>query len=100
MQNMHQTLSDQGYLLWIGSGPLGILLSLLLYASSPACLPPGYCTEELVVVVVALPPALTATPLDVAAITTNREVHTTRKTTTATLQHANAPTDLSGRLPI
>uniref|UniRef100_A0A8R7K3H0 Uncharacterized protein n=1 Tax=Triticum urartu TaxID=4572 RepID=A0A8R7K3H0_TRIUA len=42
------------YLLWIGSGPLGILLLLLRYASSPACPPPGSCTGELFVLTLPL----------------------------------------------
>lgn len=99
--------ANQGYLLWIGSGPLGILLLLLRYASSPACPPPEYRTGELVVVVLLLarpamlgPELITPTPLVVDTITTRSRAHTTKMTTTAILQHANAPTDLSGRLPI
>lgn len=67
------------YLLWIGSGPLGILLLLLWYASSPACPPPDFRAGELVVVTPAparAGPKLTPAPLVVATITTRRAIHT------------------------
>ena len=91
------------YLLWIGSGPLGILLLLLRYASSPACPPPDFCAGELVIVTPPRDragPKLTPAPLVVATITSRRAIHTMKMTATTRSQHADAPSDLSGRLPI